>query len=211
MSGQVTGWLLRTAPDELVKTSTDRSLLSVLAVLADRADPFGRHARLPVRDIAWRTLLSERWVQHLLRRAVDDGWVEVTEPGNSRWPTEYRFPHFVPVDNGKSGSDPALQSSPQRAAQSAPKRAAQSAPKRAVALRGLSQDVFDVKTSDYGGGPRRLLRHRAGARKEGVPPAPAGSGVDKSAGDKSTTNTVYAHYADWTAERIAREDGQTDG
>jgi hypothetical protein len=172
MSGKVTGWLLRNAPAALEYSPADRSLLSVLVQLADRADEHGRNARLPVRDLAWRCRLSERYVKQLLVRAVAEGWLEVTKPGTSRWPTVYRFVHYTqPVDNPPTTLGVVAPERPLRSPQSALKRSPQS-----------DQDVFDVKTSEDGrvaappgrktggnarggGGPRRDLTEEQSRRR----------------------------------------------
>lgn len=94
MSGQCTGWVLRHGPK-------DRAMRAVLVTIADAANRDGEHAHPGTAAIVEGSLYSLCHVKRVLRRLVDEGWVDVEEQGGGRGiATTYR----VRMDRRQTGS-----------------------------------------------------------------------------------------------------------
>ena len=163
MSGQVTGWVIRhpERPD-------DPALWRLLVVMADAADTAGRNIRLTGKTVAQRAVMSHWYARELIRRAVAEGWLEVTVPGGSHRPAVYRFVNYDPEVSAPRSALTADAKRGWRAQICAPQERALSAP----ALREFTPNGFTVITGGAAG-PATAQEGRAGAENEG-PPEPAG-------------------------------------
>ncbi len=89
MSGKATGWVLRNGP-------AGKGHRAILVAIADEADIYGENARIGWRTIAERTAHSRSRTAEVLRDLINDGWIEIVEPGGGRGNVAvYRLPRAV--------------------------------------------------------------------------------------------------------------------
>jgi hypothetical protein len=196
VSGKVTGWFLRRSdgPDDL-------AYRMVLVAMCDLADPNADNIRAASRLVADLAHLSQWYTRELIGRAIEEGWLEVTQPGDRRRPTVYRVPRdrwtTPPSDSGQSdvmrGARTRITASaeesyarPQGAQTDGPMRGT-SAHMSAARERAQSAAHERASTSLRGDGYSAGPRPTPHGDRAGADGGPAGSGSSVARGEEVRT------------------------